>query len=145
MSDETSDIVQKTLENLGYLKDKIPKAVHGFSDLNKASLQDGCFDKRTKEIIVLAIAIAVYSKGCMKFHLQSLIKQQLSQDELIEITAIITYICGGSGLMSSLKALKYYNEMQKSNNSSGAEKSSGEDVASHERSSFHDNIIKGYE
>ncbi len=145
MTDETSDIVQKTLENLGYLEDKIPKAIHGFSDLSKAALQDGSFDKRTKEIIVLAIAIAVYSKGCMKFHLQSLIRQQLSQDELMEIIQIITYICGGSGLMNSFKALKYYDEMQKSNSFSKAEKNGGEDVVSREDPSFNDNIIKGYD
>ncbi len=145
MSDESSDIVQKTLENLDYLKDKIPKAIHSFSDLSKAALQDGHFDKRTKEIILLAIAIAVYSKGCIKFHLQSLIKQQLSQDELIEIISIITYICGGSGLMNSLKALKYYDEMQKSNNFSGSEKNAGEDSVIHDEHSFYDSIIKGYE
>jgi alkylhydroperoxidase/carboxymuconolactone decarboxylase family protein YurZ len=145
MVDEQSDILQKTFENLNNLKCTIPQAMHSFSDLSKAALQEGKFDKRMKEIIALAISIAVYSKGCMKFHLKSLIIQQLSQDELIEIIAIITYISGGSGLMSALKALKYFEEMQQTKDFSKPIKNGVGDDASNKNTSFRDNITKGYD
>lgn len=138
MSKSKTDFVQKTLANISRLEGEIPQAIHGFADLSKGAMQSGKLDKRTKEIVALALAIADYSKGCMKYHLQSLIQQDLSFEELMEITAVVTYMHGGTGLISATKALKYFEQMQQTNGDEANTKS-------HANASFRDNVVKGYD
>jgi len=45
----------------------IPQTMKGFTELHKASITPGALDSKTKELIVLGIAITVRCEGVLRF------------------------------------------------------------------------------
>jgi AhpD family alkylhydroperoxidase len=50
------------------LKALIPGVYEGFAQLHNAAFAEGVLDKKTKELLALAIAIAVRCDGCIASH-----------------------------------------------------------------------------
>eukprot|EP00831_Metopus_contortus_P063455 TRINITY_DN55967_c0_g1_i1.p2 TRINITY_DN55967_c0_g1~~TRINITY_DN55967_c0_g1_i1.p2 ORF type:complete len:132 (-),score=18.03 TRINITY_DN55967_c0_g1_i1:30-425(-) len=56
-------------ELMGKLGKDIPETLSGFTKLHQAAVSDGVLNVKTKELISLAIAIAVRCDGCIAFHI----------------------------------------------------------------------------
>ena len=59
---------------LAKLRKEIPDVMNGFSALAQAANKEGTLDKKTKELIAVALAVAARCDGCIGFHIQTLIK-----------------------------------------------------------------------
>ena len=53
------------------LRSEIPDVYDGFPELHDAAFADGALDRKTKELIALAIATAQHCDGCMASHARS--------------------------------------------------------------------------
>jgi AhpD family alkylhydroperoxidase len=56
-------------------------------------------DSKTKELIALAISVAVRCDPCIAFHAQAAVKQGASRDEVTEVMGMAIYMgadCGSS-------------------------------------------------
>ena len=62
------DITKRISGDLRKLRQDIPDTMKAFSALAQAAGRDGALDKKTKELIALAIAIATRCDGCMLSH-----------------------------------------------------------------------------
>ena len=62
------DITKRISGDLQKLRQDIPDTMKAFSALAQAAGRDGALDRKTKELIALAIAIATRCDGCIGFH-----------------------------------------------------------------------------
>src|SRR6516164_11605765 len=68
------DITKRISGDLRKLRQDIPDTMRAFSALAQAAGRDGALDKKTKELIALAIAIATRCDGCIGFHMEALVR-----------------------------------------------------------------------
>lgn len=104
MIKQKTNLVKKLLGHFPSFNHNVDKALESYTNLKTSALQPGKFDSRTKEIMALAIAIAANTAECAHFHLKNSLNQELTYEELLEITAVATYM-GGAPALASAKAI----------------------------------------
>jgi AhpD family alkylhydroperoxidase len=105
-----TDLTQSVSKNLATLRSDIPEVMKGFSDLARAATKDGALNKKTKELIALALGVAAHCDACIGFHVQALVKLGASKAELEEALGMAVYMGGGPSLMYSANALAAFEE-----------------------------------
>lgn len=98
--------------SLAKLRKEIPDVMNAFSSLAQASTKEGALDKKTKELIALALGIAGHCDGCIGFHTQALVKLGVTRQEFLEMLSMAIYMGGGPSLMYAADALKAFEEFE---------------------------------
>ena len=83
----------------------IPDTMTAFQGLMKAASKDGALPGKMKELMALAIAIAVRCEGCILFHVQNAIRHGASREEVAETIAVAVEMGGGPSTVYGGKAL----------------------------------------
>jgi AhpD family alkylhydroperoxidase len=104
------ELTQSVSKNLATLRADAPDVMKGFSDLARAATKDGALDKKTKELIALALGVAVRCDACIGFHAQALVKLGATKTDVEETLAMAVYMGGGPSLMYSANALAAFDE-----------------------------------
>ncbi|WP_058533091.1 carboxymuconolactone decarboxylase family protein [Legionella saoudiensis] len=110
MSGKFSQVTKDISTQLAKMRKEMPEVMAGFSALAQASSKEGVLDKKTKELIAMALAVANHCPGCIGFHSQTLVKLQTSREELLETLAMAVYMGGGPSLMYAAEALEAFEE-----------------------------------
>lgn len=84
--------LQDRLKQLG---SELPGPMSGFSRLHKKSVEAGAVDAKTKELMALAISIAVHCEGCIAYHTHDAIQAGASRAELNETIGVAVMMGGG--------------------------------------------------
>lgn len=105
------ELTQGISSSMAGLRQDIPEVMKGFSALAHAATQNGALDKKTKELIALAIGVAVRCDGCIGFHMQALLKLGASKAEIEETLGMAVYMGGGPSLMYAAHAMQAYDQM----------------------------------
>lgn len=100
------DISQYTAE----LKKAAPDTMGGFYTMAKAATADGALDKKTKELIALAIGVTQRCDGCIGFHAKALKDLGTTREELAEVLGMSVYMGGGPALMYAADALRAFDQ-----------------------------------
>lgn len=107
------DYDQMTKDISAYMSEMrkaVPDAMQGFSALAKGALQDGALDKKTKELIALAIGVAMRCDGCIGFHAKACVELGATRQEVAETLAMCVYLGGGPNYMYAADALRAYDQ-----------------------------------
>jgi AhpD family alkylhydroperoxidase len=112
MSKDYKQITRDISSSLANLRAEAPEMMKGFGDLAAAATKDGVLDKKTKELIALALGVAARCDGCLGFHTQALAKLGASRQEIIETLGMATYMGGGPSLMYAADALSAFEQTQ---------------------------------
>ncbi|HJV83824.1 carboxymuconolactone decarboxylase family protein [Noviherbaspirillum sp.] len=104
------ELTQSVSKNLATLRTDLPDVMKGFSDLARAASRDGALDKKTKELIALALGIAAHCDACIGFHMQALVKLGATKAEVEEALGMAVYMGGGPSLMYSANAIAAFDE-----------------------------------
>lgn len=107
------DLTQAVSKNLAALRNDIPDVMKGFNDLARAATRDGALDRKTKELIALALGVAAHCDACIGFHVQALVKLGTTMAELEDALGMAIYMGGGPSLMYSANALAAFEECSK--------------------------------
>lgn len=110
MSDKFSQITKGINTQLGKMRKEIPDLMSGFSAIHQAASKDGVLNKKTKELIAMALAVANHCQGCIGFHAQTLVKLDTTREELLETLSMAIYMGGGPSLMYAAEALEAFEE-----------------------------------
>jgi AhpD family alkylhydroperoxidase len=70
-------------------------------------------DRKTKELIALAIGVATHCDGCIGFHTEALVKLGATRAEFEEALGMAIYMGGGPALMYAADAIGAYDQFQK--------------------------------
>ena len=110
MSDKFTRITKDISTQLAKMRKEMPEVMTGFSMLSQAATKEGTLDKKTKELIAMALAVANHCPGCIGFHSQALVKLKTSREELLEMLSMAIYMGGGPSLMYAAEALEAFEE-----------------------------------
>lgn len=106
---EKNEDMRNALRALNKANRNIPA---GFGAMSKAAMEGEHLDAKTKEFVALAIAIGVRCEPCVGFHVEALMKQGGTRDELAEMLAMTVQMGGGPTLMYAAKALEAWDEFE---------------------------------
>jgi AhpD family alkylhydroperoxidase len=81
-----------------------------FGELGRAATSNGTLDRKTKELIALALSVAARCDPCIGFHMQTLVKLGVTRQELDETLGVTTYMGGGPSLMYAASAIAAFEE-----------------------------------
>lgn len=104
------DITKDISSALVKLRAGAPDVMKGFSELANAASQDGVLDKKTKELIALALGVAAHCDGCIGFHTQALARLGASKQEITETLGMAVYMGGGPSLMYAAEAINAFEQ-----------------------------------
>lgn len=112
MSKDYKQITRDISGSLAKLRSEAPEMMKSFGDLASAATKDGVLDKKSKELIALALGVAARCDGCLGFHTQALAKLGASREELVEVLGMAVYMGGGPSLMYAADALSAFEQAQ---------------------------------
>ena len=92
------------------LRTGAPEQMRGFSALARAALEPKALDTKTKELIALAIAVAIRCDGCVAFHAEAAVKQGATRDEVMETMGMAVYMGAGPSVMYAAQAVEAFDQ-----------------------------------
>jgi len=107
------EITRHISAELKKLRKDIPETTQGFSALAKAATSNGALDRKTKELIALAIGIATRCDGCIGFHTEALVRLGATRQEVEETLGMAVYMGGGPSLMYAADAIGAFEQFQR--------------------------------
>lgn len=110
MADKYKPLVKDISAQLAKMRQEMPDFMNGFSSMAQAATKDGVLDKKTKELIAIALAVANHCPGCIGFHVQTLVKLNTTREELMETLSMAIYMGGGPSLMYAADVLSAFEE-----------------------------------
>ena len=110
MTKSYGDITKRISGNMKALRKGIPDTMSGFSSLAQAATAEGALDKKTKELIALAIGVSTRCDGCIGFHSKALVELGATRAEVEEMLGMAVYMGGGPSLMYAADALMAFEE-----------------------------------
>lgn len=87
-----------------------PEAMAGFHALAKAAGSADALDRKTKELVAMAIGVTQRCDGCIGFHAKALVDLGATREELTDTLAMCVYMGGGPALMYAADALRAYDQ-----------------------------------
>ena len=87
-----------------------PEVMKAFSAMAAAATAGGTLDTKTKELIALAIAVAIRCDGCVAFHAKAAVEQGATREELMETMGMALYMGAGPSLMYAAQAVEAFDQ-----------------------------------
>ncbi|MBY6260371.1 carboxymuconolactone decarboxylase family protein [Azospirillum sp. 412522] len=92
------------------LRGGAPDVMKAFSGMAQAALKANALDTKSKELIALAIAVAIRCDGCVAFHAEAAMKQGATRDEVMETMGMAVYMGAGPSVMYAAQAVEAYDQ-----------------------------------
>jgi AhpD family alkylhydroperoxidase len=86
--------------------------VKHFSAIAQAALAPKALDVKTKELIALAISVAVRCDDCIAFHTKAAVEQGASRAEVLETLGMAIYMGAGPSVMYASRALGAFTQFE---------------------------------
>ena len=110
-------MTQKNVERLADLKEAVlqftemsPDVSRAFSALGRAAQAEGTLDRKTKELIALAISVAERCDSCIAYHARALVRAGATRQEVAETLAVTVQMGGGPSYYTAAEALRAFDE-----------------------------------
>jgi len=110
MIKDWQQIAQDHSAVLADVRKGLPEVMKAFGGLAQAATAEGALSSRTKELVALALGVAVRCDGCIAFHARAAQKFGASREEILEIVGMGIYMGGGPSLMYGAQALEAYDQ-----------------------------------
>ncbi len=112
MTKSYPEITKRISGGMKILRSDISDTMQGFSAMAQAATKEGVLDKKTKELIALAIGVSTRCDGCIGFHAKALVDLGASKEEIEETLAMAIYMGGGPSLMYAADAMLAYEQFK---------------------------------
>jgi len=70
-----------------------------FTAMSQAALKANALDTKTKELLAIAIGVAIRCDDCIAFHVKAAIDQGASREEIMETLGLAVYMGAGPSVM----------------------------------------------
>lgn len=92
------------------LRAMIPEVLKSYGSLHHAAMADGELNTSTKELIALAVAVALKCDGCIAAHARGAARAGVSRQAIAEAIGVTILLCGGPGTVYGPRALEAFDE-----------------------------------
>jgi AhpD family alkylhydroperoxidase len=110
MSKDFRQIADDVMNGVGLIRQGAPDAMKAFGGLSSAATATHALDTKTKELMALAIGIAVHCDGCVAYHTKMAHQHGASREEVAETVALALYMGGGPAAVYGADALRAYDQ-----------------------------------
>jgi AhpD family alkylhydroperoxidase len=97
---------------LKHLRGGASEVMKGFSAIAQAALAPKALDAKTKELIALAIGVAVRCDDCIAFHAKAAVEQGATREEVLETLGMAIYMGAGPSAMYASHALGAFTQFE---------------------------------
>jgi AhpD family alkylhydroperoxidase len=106
MTTDWTDMTRDLRAGLREMRTGAPEVMKAFAGIAQAALQPKALDLKTKELMALAISVAVRCDDCIAFHTKAAIDRGATRDEIIETLGMAIYMGAGPSAMYAAHALE---------------------------------------
>jgi AhpD family alkylhydroperoxidase len=92
------------------LSKEAPGLMRAFAQVMTEANKAGALDPKVKELMALAISIAVGCEGCIAFHTRASHKKGATREEVLETIGIAVEMGGGPATVYGAEALDAYDQ-----------------------------------
>jgi AhpD family alkylhydroperoxidase len=92
------------------LRRAIPEVYEGFGTLSKAAFAEGALDRKTKELIALAVGVVEGCDGCIASHGQAAVRAGATRQEAAETIGVTFLMHGGPATIHGARAYEAFGE-----------------------------------
>ena len=93
------------------LRQASPEVMKAFGDMARAAHGGEALDGKTKELVALAISVAVRCDPCIAYHAEGAVKQGASRAEVAETLAMAVYMGAGPSVMYASHAIEAFDSL----------------------------------
>ncbi len=104
------ELRNELLAGIRTLKKGIPDSMQAFGALGKDAYKDAALSPKSKELMALAIGIAVRCDGCLAFHAKAALDQGASREEVLETISVAIQMGGGPSMVYGTEAIQAYDQ-----------------------------------
>lgn len=97
-------------ELMAGLARRAPGPMSGFARLHAASVTDGELEPKVKELMALAVAIAIHCEDCIAYHVHDSLAAGASRQEIAETIGVAVMMGGGPAAVYGAQALEAVGE-----------------------------------
>lgn len=87
-----------------------PGVMKAFREMGGAAHSEGALDPKTKELLAVAISVAVRCDPCITYHVEGARKHGATREELAETIGLAIYMGAGPSAMYAAQALEAYDQ-----------------------------------
>jgi AhpD family alkylhydroperoxidase len=95
MSSHAKDYYERNAEAMKPVRAAMPDLIKGFGALHQAAMKPGALTVIEKELIALAIGLAVRCENCIYAHVQAALKAGATRDQVLETAGVAVLMQGG--------------------------------------------------
>ena len=95
---------------LRHLRGGAPEVMKNFSAIAQAALTPGALDVKTKELIAIAISVAIRCEDCVAFHTKAAAEHGATREEVLETLGMAIYMGAGPSAMYASRALGAFSQ-----------------------------------
>jgi AhpD family alkylhydroperoxidase len=88
------------------LSREAPGPMSGFARLHASSVTDGELEPKVKELMALAVAIAIRCEDCISYHVHDAVAAGASRQEIVETIGVAVMMGGGPAAVYGAQALE---------------------------------------
>jgi AhpD family alkylhydroperoxidase len=81
------------------LQDDFPEELEAFKGLSRSLEKDGAIDRKTKDLILVALACATRCEKCVAVHIRNAVMNHATKEEILEAAMLNVLFSGGTGIM----------------------------------------------
>ncbi len=101
----------QTNKRMAEMRKANPSVAKGFAELANAAIAPGALDSKQKELIALAIGVAMRCDGCLVFHAKAAAKYGATREEVAEALGVAVYMGGGPSAIYAAEALSAWDKL----------------------------------
>ena len=101
----------QTNARMAALRKEMPDVAPAFGSLAKAAIAPGELDSKTKELIALAISVAVRCEDCIGFHAKAAAERGATREEVMEALGMAIYMGAGPSVMYASHAAEAFDQL----------------------------------
>lgn len=102
------DFTRRLSGDLRHLRGGAPEVMKAFAGLAQSAFARGALDHKTKELIALAVSVAVRCDDCIAFHVKAAVDAGANREEILETLGMAIYMGAGPSAMYASHALAAY-------------------------------------
>jgi AhpD family alkylhydroperoxidase len=110
MSKDFVKIANEVITGIGMLRQGSPEIMKAFGALASTATASNGIDTKIKELMALAISIAVHCDGCVAYHTKMAHQHGATRQEVLETVALAVYMGGGPAAVYGGDAIRAYDQ-----------------------------------
>jgi alkylhydroperoxidase/carboxymuconolactone decarboxylase family protein YurZ len=120
MTKDYAQIANDVVTGVGLLRQGAPDTARAFGSPLTTATATNALDTKTKELMALAVGIAVhcegcvaYHTGCVAYHTKMAYQHGAAREEVVETVALAVYMGGGPATVYGGDALRAYDQFSR--------------------------------